>query len=227
MRSTEGVDSAHGWCGQGHGNAGIENEAEDNCAGRESRRMPATTHRLRGAKSMEGVVLSTSMRPGHALQLIEAQETVLQPPGRRALAHIPGDNGWPVIGHTLQILADPKGFVENRAARYGLIFRSDILGETCVYLLGPEANELALLDPQQLFSSRFGWTGLLDRVFPGGLIMMDFDEHRLHRRALSVAFKAGPLRSWLHLTADADTAISARIATWRATPSPLPILSRR
>ena len=32
-----------------------------------------------------------------------------------ALAHIPGDGGWPIVGHTLAILADPKGFVEQRA----------------------------------------------------------------------------------------------------------------
>jgi cytochrome P450 len=148
----------------------------------------------------------------------KTEEVVLQPPGRRALAHIPGDNGWPMIGHTLAALADPKAFFETRAAHYGLVFRSDILDETCVYLLGPEANELVLLDPQHLFSSRFGWAGILDRVFPGGLIMMDFDEHRLHRRALSVAFKAGPLRS--HLTA-LDASISARIAEWRAAPGPM------
>ena len=36
-----------------------------------------------------------------------------------ALAHIPGDDGWPIIGNTLSILADPKGFVEKRTQRYG------------------------------------------------------------------------------------------------------------
>jgi cytochrome P450 len=145
----------------------------------------------------------------------ESEEPAFQPPRRRALAHIPGDNGWPVIGHTLEALADPKGFFEKRADRYGLVFRADILDETSVYLLGPEANKLVLLDPQRLFSSRFGWVGIMDRVFPGGLIMMDFDEHRLHRRALSVAFKAGPLRSYLRIL---DSSISARVAEWRAVP---------
>jgi cytochrome P450 len=147
-----------------------------------------------------------------------AEETILQPPGRRALAHIPGDHGWPGIGHTLAALADPRAFFENRASRYGLVFRADILDETSVYLLGPEANELVLLDPQRVFSSRFGWIGILDRVFPGGLVMMDFDEHRLHRRALSVAFKAGPMRSYLSAL---DASIAARIAAWRAAPGPI------
>ena len=28
-------------------------------------------------------------------------------------------------------------------------------------------------------------------------MLLDFDEHRLHRRVLAVAFKAGPMRSYL------------------------------
>ena len=34
------------------------------------------------------------------------------PPPRHALAHIPGSNGLPLIGSTLQVLADPKGYYE-------------------------------------------------------------------------------------------------------------------
>ena len=43
---------------------------------------------------------------------------VSKPAPSSALAHIPGDDGWPLIGHTLGLLADPKGFVERRAARW-------------------------------------------------------------------------------------------------------------
>lgn len=37
------------------------------------------------------------------------------PPRSSALSHIPGDDGWPILGHTLPLLADPEGFVERRA----------------------------------------------------------------------------------------------------------------
>jgi len=114
-----------------------------------------------------------------------------------ALAHIPGDDGWPIVGHTLVLLADPKEFVERRAQRYGQIYRSRAFGHTNVSLLGPEGNELVLLDSQKLFSSALGWDVLLGRLFPRGLMLLDFDEHRLHRRALSVAFKSGPMQSYL------------------------------
>src|ERR1700743_2712912 len=64
----------------------------------------------------------------------------INPPKPAALAHIPGDEGWPVIGRTLAVLADPKGEVERMSARYGLIYRNRILGETSITMLGPGAN---------------------------------------------------------------------------------------
>ena len=135
----------------------------------------------------------------------------LPPASRRALAHIPGDDGWPILGHTLPLLADPKGFVERRAQRHGLIYWSRAFGYRNVSLLGPEANELVLLDAQRIFSSGLGWDVILGRLFPRGLMLLDFDEHRLHRRALSVAFKSGPMQSYL---AELNAAIARGIAHW-------------
>src|SRR5882672_3101419 len=142
----------------------------------------------------------------------------VSPPKRAALAHIPGDEGWPVIGRTLAVLADPKGEVERMAAKYGPVYRSRVLGETSVSALGPEANELLLFDQTKLFSSTYGWEIVLGRLFPRGLMLLDFDEHRLHRRALSVAFKSGPMKSYL---AELDAGIAARVAQWRAQPGPM------
>lgn len=137
------------------------------------------------------------------------------PPRRNSLTHIPGDEGWPVIGKTLHVLADPKGHVERNAANYGLVYRSHMFGETSIVLLGPEANELVLFDQARLFSSTHGWGAILGLLFPRGLMLLDFDEHRLHRRALSVAFKSGPMKSYL---ADLDRGIAARVAQWKAKP---------
>lgn len=50
------------------------------------------------------------------------------PPKRNSLTHIPGDEGWPIIGKTLDVLADPKGHIEQMAAKYGLVYRSHIFG---------------------------------------------------------------------------------------------------
>ncbi|WP_407181728.1 cytochrome P450 [Bradyrhizobium sp. STM 3562] len=142
------------------------------------------------------------------------------PPKRNSLKHIPGDEGWPLIGHTLQILADPKGFIERRAQKYGLVYRSHIFGETSVVLLGPDANELVMFDQDKLFSSKHGWDSILGLLFPRGLMLRDFEEHRIHRKALSVAFKAGPMQSYL---AKLDKGIAARIAQWKKQPGEMKI----
>jgi len=136
---------------------------------------------------------------------------------RAALAQIPGNEGWPIVGRTLHILADPKGEVERMAAKYGPVYRTRVLGETGVSLLGPEANAFVLLDQTKLFSSTHGWGILLERLFPRGLMLLDFDEHRTHRRALSVAFKPESMRSYL---AALDAGIAARIHRWRNRPGP-------
>src|SRR5882762_1262984 len=137
------------------------------------------------------------------------------PPKRNSLTHIPGDEGWPVIGKTLEVLADPNGQIERHAAKYGLIYRSHIFGETSLVLLGPDANELVLFDQAKQFSSTHGWGRILGLLFPRGLMLLDFEEHRLHRRALSVAFKSGPMKSYL---TELDKGIARRVAEWRAAP---------
>jgi cytochrome P450 len=136
-------------------------------------------------------------------------------PGRAALAHIPGSDGLPIVGSTFKFLADPLGSVEVMARRYGLVYRTRVFGIRSIALLGPEGVELVLFDQAKLFSSSEGWEPLLGLLFPRGLMLRDFDEHRLHRRALSVAFKAGSLKSYLGAL---NSGIAARLAVWRQGP---------
>jgi cytochrome P450 len=152
------------------------------------------------------------------MQTVVSPSIALAPAKRSSLAHIPGDEGWPIVGRTLSILADPKGEVERMAAKYGPVYRSRVLGETSITMLGPEANELQLFDQTKLFSSTHGWETVLGRLFPRGLMLLDFEEHRLHRRALSVAFKSGPMKSYLTAL---DAGIAARVAQWRQAPGPM------
>ena len=153
-----------------------------------------------------------------SMQSVASPVYSFTPPRRNSLTHIPGDEGWPLIGKTLEVLADPKGQVERQSKKYGLVYRSHLFGETSLVLLGPEANELVLFDQAKQFSSTLGWGRILGLLFPRGLMLLDFEEHRLHRRALSVAFKSGPMKSYL---ADLDSGIAARVAQWKAKPGPM------
>ena len=68
-------------------------------------------------------------------------------PKGHPLAHLPGDDGWPIVGNTLTVLRDPVGAVEAMHAKHGPVFRSRVFGFRSVSLLGPEANELRSLRP--------------------------------------------------------------------------------
>jgi cytochrome P450 len=146
-----------------------------------------------------------------ALRLGRVHSQEMGPTSSEALSHIPGDDGWPIVGNTLKVLADPKGFVERMVERHGLVVRGHTFGQANVSLLGPDANELVLLDSQRLFSSALGWGSILDLLFPRGLMLLDFDEHRLHRRALAVAFKSGPMQAYLE---ELNAGIVAGLAHW-------------
>src|SRR5881394_1365685 len=153
-----------------------------------------------------------------SMQNVASPVNIPVSPNPKALRHIPGDEGWPFIGNTLKVLADPKGQVEKAAAAYGPIYRTNLFGETSISLLGPEANELVLFDQAKQFSSTLGWGRIHGLLFPRGLMLLDFEEHRVHRRALSVAFKSGPMKSYL---TELDTGIAARVAQWKAQPGPM------
>jgi cytochrome P450 len=133
---------------------------------------------------------------------------------RHRLAHIPGEDGWPIVGNTLSVLKDPVGSAEAMYRKFGPVFRNRVFGFRSVSMLGPDANELVLFDRDKNFSSSGGWGPILDLVFPRGLMLMDFEEHRLHRKALGVAFKPAPMKAYLVALNDG---VSRRIAQWHLT----------
>src|SRR5262249_10738501 len=120
-------------------------------------------------------------------------------------------DGWPILGNTLAALRDPIDHVAVMHRKHGPVYRDRLFGMHSVALLGPEANELVLFDREKNFSSSEGWGFLLGRLFPRGLMLMDFEEHRLHRKALGVAFKPAPMKAYLGAL---NSGISRRIAEW-------------
>ena len=119
-------------------------------------------------------------------------------PGYRALSHLPGlpPARIPML-RMISFLRDPLGVSQAMLDAYGPVFRRQDFAGWGVSLIGPEANELLLFDRDRLFSSELGWGPILGRLFPRGLMLMDFEEHRVHRKTLSVAFKTEPMRHYL------------------------------
>ncbi len=114
------------------------------------------------------------------------------------LSHIPGETGIPVFGTTLRTLRDPIGYSAYLQKTYGNVVRVNGFGAPGILLFGADATELALFDRDKIFSSEQGWGPVLNLLFPRGLMLMDFDHHRLDRRALGVAFKPSPMRAYVN-----------------------------
>ncbi len=132
------------------------------------------------------------------------------------LAHLPGMTPAriPVL-RTIKFLQDPLGRSHQMHDDYGRVFRRQDFGGWGVSMIGPEANELVLFNKDKIFSSSLGWNPVLENLFPHGLMLMDFDEHRIHRKALSVAFKTEPMQ---HYLGELNGGIARGIAAWPNEP---------
>lgn len=130
---------------------------------------------------------------------------------QRNLKDFPGDYGLPVFGHTFAFLRDIQSLTDERARRFGPVFRQNIMFQRGLVMLGPEANEFVLRDQAHVFSNRAAWSPLLDRLFPNGLMLRDFADHKFHRRMLQQAFKKPALASYL---AGMNPRIASGIEQW-------------
>lgn len=144
-------------------------------------------------------------------EIMQAHPHWLPERGRAPIAHIPGEDGAPLVGTTFRQLRNPIAFTQSMVAKYGTVFRLHGFGHYQVALIGAEANELVLFDREKIFSSEQGWGPILWRLFPRGLMLMDFDHHRMDRRTLSVAFKPEPMK---HYADSLNEGISARVKQW-------------
>jgi cytochrome P450 len=136
----------------------------------------------------------------------------LPEPGFADLAHLPGMQParFPLL-RTIKFLSNPLGASRNLVEGHGRVFRRQDFGGWGVSLVGPEANELVLFNRDKIFSSDLGWTPVLELLFPRGLMLLDFEEHRIHRKTLSVAFKQEPMQ---HYFTQLEQGIARGLAAW-------------
>ncbi len=139
----------------------------------------------------------------------------LPEPSFADLAHLPGMPPARVqMLRTINFLKDPLGRSQKMVETHGRVFRRQDFGGWGVAMIGPEANEMVMFNRDRIFSSALGWNPVLENLFPNGLMLMDFDHHRVHRKTLSVAFKTEPMRIYLGQLNDG---IARGIAGWPGT----------
>jgi cytochrome P450 len=126
-----------------------------------------------------------------------------------------GDPGLPLIGHTLGFLRDTLRYSRRFHERFGTVVWVGGFGTKLVLVLGPDGIETVLANRDRAFANKEGWEYFIGPFFERGVMLMDFEEHRHHRRIMQQAFKRERLVSYLGAM---NPAIARGIAAWRPGP---------
>src|SRR4051794_39516665 len=137
------------------------------------------------------------------------------PPPGSGLAPVMGEPGPPLVGQSLLWLKDNLGYSRHFYERYGTVFWGNSLGTQVVSVLGPDGIETVLTNRDQAFSNADGWGYFIGPFFERGVMLMDFEEHRHHRRIMQEAFKRERLVAYIE---KANATIARVLPTWRPGP---------
>jgi cytochrome P450 len=138
-------------------------------------------------------------------------------PAGSGLKSVQGTAGLPLLGHTLDYIRYGSDFTRARHERFGPVTWMGAFGTKVVVVAGPDATQEALTTKAKSFSQD-GWTFLIDAFFHRGLMLMSFDEHKMHRRIMQEAFIRDRLAGYVN---QLGPTLEASIPEWRtgkATP---------
>jgi cytochrome P450 len=124
----------------------------------------------------------------------------------------PGDGGLPLLGETLDFLKDQFHFVDARQARYGKVFRSNILFKDTALLVGAEGAR-AFNDESKV--QRGGGMAPHIADFFGGtsLPLLDGASHRQRKQQVMGAFSREALTQYLPVM---ESTVARYLARWSA-----------
>ena len=126
-----------------------------------------------------------------------ARATELPPRSAKVLADPPEGSGLepmlglqrlPYLGDALSVLADPIGYARRRYERFGPVSWGGFVGARGVWVMSPEAMGEVLTNRDKAFANEAGWGYFIGPFFNRGVMLLDFEEHRLHRRIMQQAF---------------------------------------
>src|SRR3954449_2737540 len=142
---------------------------------------------------------------------VPAPRALAEPPPSSDLQPVMGEPGPRVVGHTLLFLKDNLGYSRRFYERYGTVFWGNSLGTQVVSVLGPDGIETVLTNRDRAFSNADGWGYFIGPFFERGVMLMDFEEHRHHRRIMQEAFKRERLVAYLEKV---NSTIARVLPTW-------------
>lgn len=131
-----------------------------------------------------------------------------------AVREAPHHRSWPLVGSSLAYITDAHGFLRRLYDRHGEVVKIDAFGTQIHFMFGPDANQFVLQNRGNLFENA-RWSYFIGPFFNRGLMLLDFDEHRLHRRIMNAAFSQDALLGYFDRM---QTSIDAELGGWEAGP---------
>lgn len=108
----------------------------------------------------------------------------------------PGRDGIPLLGETLSFAKNPFGFIEQRLAAHGRIFRSKVLGRNTVVVAGADAAG-RFIDPANVMREG-SMPPHVQELFGGrSLPLLDGETHAERKRSVLQAFTRDALEAYL------------------------------
>jgi retinoid hydroxylase len=135
---------------------------------------------------------------------------------------IPGDFGLPIVGQTLELIANQGWQLEKYYQKYGAVFKLKLLGKPYVVLVGADANRLILQDQIDAVSSYLGWQPFLEHLWGQPMMLQDGEAHRHTRRLMAPAFHGKAIASYFDTM---QSIIQSELQTWTQ-PAPIALKSQ-
>ncbi len=128
----------------------------------------------------------------------------------------PGSSGLPLLGETLAFIQNSRKFIEERRLLHGDVFRSHVLGDPIVFLLGPEANRWIFAGENKYLSNRWHRSArkLLGKQ---SVAMLNGGAHLERRRLLAPHFTYNAMR---HFVPRIEALVQRHCEQWLSAPQP-------
>lgn len=111
---------------------------------------------------------------------------------------MPGNFGLPIVGQTLELIANQGWNLDRYYQRYGSVFKLRLFGKPYAVLVGADANRLILQDKADHVSSYLGWQPFMEHLWGQTMMLQDGEAHRLTRRLMSPAFHGKAIESYFY-----------------------------
>ncbi|XP_054776661.1 abscisic acid 8'-hydroxylase 4-like [Prosopis cineraria] len=125
----------------------------------------------------------------------------------------PGSMGWPYIGETPQLYSeDPNVFFSLKQKRYGVIFKTHVLGCPCVMLASPEAARFVLVTHAHLFKPTYPKSKEI-LIGPSALFFHQGDCHTRIRKLVQTSLSPERIRKLiLYIEAEAVSTMESWVS---------------